>query len=183
MGIIRLDAAEDNLSDKLSSSGAELSILAGVDSSAYVVWGDLNTPLALRTFDHAPYANWYADERLFVADFRQVRIAWCGHTALLIPARLFDPTRPELYLQQLTLLPQGMEVQAEAIAELDAPVARRVQPSRTRAAEHVIGHVGQVGHEHARLQSTQAQRGARYDRGGVATGRGGQGAAHSGRAA
>lgn len=120
MGIIRLDAAEDSLSTKLASSNAELSILAGVDSSAYVVWDDLNTPLALRTFDHAPYANWYSEERLFVTSFKQVRIGWCGHTALLVPARLFDPTRPELYLQQLTLLPQGMEVQAEAIAELDA---------------------------------------------------------------
>jgi hypothetical protein len=115
-----LDAAEDHFNPKLSSSMAELTILSGVESSAYVVFTPEGQPLALRAFDHGPYANWYGDDERLRASYARVRIAWCGHSAVLTPARLFDPTRPEAYLQQLTRLPEGAEVHAEAIAPLDA---------------------------------------------------------------
>lgn len=137
---------------------AELAILSGIESSAYVVFTPSGEPLALRAFDHGPYANWYGDDERMRGPYTRVRVAWCGHSAVLTPARLFDPTRPEAYLQQLTKLPPGADVHAEAIAVLDAYLVYALPQALTQLWQrlfskhtycHVLGVLLPALHRHA----------------------------------
>ena len=109
----------------------ELSILAGVDSFAYIVRDRSRNQLLAY---HATALNGTArpglgafiqrqvaaDPVLSGIDYGSVLLGWETERLALVPKGLFEPERRRNYLEQLTKLTQGEEVCEEFYNDLDA---------------------------------------------------------------
>lgn len=120
MGVRRIDVEEALSPSQLASSAAALSVFNGTDSAAYAIFDDAGKPLVFRAFDFMPHTHWIDRDGYSHLPFRRVHFAWCGQQSVLVPARLFDPSRPALYLQQITQLSADSEVLSEPVSGLDA---------------------------------------------------------------
>lgn len=120
MGVRRIDVEEALSPSQLASSAAALSVFNGIDSAAYAIFDDAGKPLVFRAFDFTANAHWIDKDGYSHLPFRRIHMAWCGQQSVLVPARLFDPSRPALYLQQITQLSADSQVLSEPVPGLDA---------------------------------------------------------------
>ena len=118
MGVIRYDITEDNFAEK-KLPFCELSILAGVDSSSYLIVDDENQMNALRAIAHDKEESWWKKDDRLNHTYRKTRLAWLSDRFTIIPARLYDGNRRREYLSSLTTLKESDSVLADAIPELD----------------------------------------------------------------
>lgn len=120
MGVRRIDVEEALSPSQLASSAAALSVFNGTNSAAYAIFDDTGKPLVFRAFDFMAGTHWIDGDGYSHLPYRRIHMAWCGHQSVLVPARLFDPSRPALYLQQITQLSGNSEVLSEPVPGLDA---------------------------------------------------------------
>lgn len=118
MGVIRYDITEDNFAENKLPL-CELSILAGVDSSSYLIVDDENQMNALRAVVHDKDDEWWKEDDRLKHSYRKTRLAWLSERFTIIPARLYDGDKRRKYLSSLTSLKDSDAVLADAIPELD----------------------------------------------------------------
>ncbi|MEL7422437.1 MAG: DUF3822 family protein [Bacteroidota bacterium] len=130
MGVIRYDIAEEGFADQ-NLSLTELSILAGMDSSSYLVSDIAAKALAVRAFSHSHNEPWWlTDDRLKSDGFSKVRLAWRGRRFTLVPARLYNGEERTSFLSSLTTLRDSETVLADSIAGLDTFLVYAVDQAR-----------------------------------------------------
>ncbi|MEL7223222.1 MAG: DUF3822 family protein, partial [Bacteroidota bacterium] len=118
MGVTRYDIIEDTFQPEKSAS-YELSILAGMDSSSYLLLDQNKTVLGLRGFTHEPAEQWWSKDSYLQHTYQKIRVASLGQKFTLVPDRLFNPDERQQYLQDLTNLTTEEAVIADLIPELD----------------------------------------------------------------
>lgn len=130
MGVIRYDITEEAF-HKQSLPQTELSILAGMDSSSYLVSDTNKQALAVRAFSHQPTESWWlTDDRLQTASFQKVRLAWRSSRFTLIPARLYDGEQRTTFLEALTSIEDSETVLADSVEGLDTFLVYAVDQER-----------------------------------------------------
>lgn len=124
-----IDISENTFSRKLSSS-YELSILQRVDSFAFMLVDEQRQIQLLRRYPldgSTPVLtnleNLYLRDELLRLPFRKVQIGVVTERQTLIPNRLFNPQEKATYLQQLTSVPEGMNIKSD---DLDGFAAQNV---------------------------------------------------------
>lgn len=118
MGVIRYDIIEDSFQPEKSAS-SELSILAGVDSSSYLMLDQNKTAIGLRGLTHEPTEKWWDDDKYLQHNYRQIRVAWLARKFTLVPDRLFNPDDRHKYLEDLTRISSDETIIADSIPQLD----------------------------------------------------------------
>ncbi len=118
MGVIRYDITEDSFAENKLPL-CELSILAGVDSSSYLIVDDENQMNALRAIVHDKEEQWWRNDDRLKHSYRKIRLAWLSERFTIIPARLYEGNKRREYLSSLTQLKDSDAVLADAIPELD----------------------------------------------------------------
>jgi hypothetical protein len=106
--------------DASATSRHELSILTGMDSSAYLITDEANQALAVRALTHTPREQWWLGEARVLLDYQKVRLAWRGHRFTIVPARLYNGDARQALLMNLTALSDQDTVLADPLPELDA---------------------------------------------------------------
>lgn len=119
MGVVRYDITADAF-DVSATSRCELSILTGVDSSAYLITDPAHQALAVRALTHNPQEQWWVEEERVLRDYHKVRLAWRGHRFTIVPARLYNGDARQALLMNLTALSDQDTVLADPLPELDA---------------------------------------------------------------
>lgn len=119
MGVVRYDITADAF-DVSATSQCELSILTGVDSSAYLITDGAHQALAVRALTHGPQEQWWTEEERVQRNYQKVRLAWRGHRFTIVPARLYNGDARQALLMNLTALSDQDTVLADPLPELDA---------------------------------------------------------------
>jgi hypothetical protein len=98
---------------------AELSILAGVDSSSYLIIDHDSRALVTRILDHDAGADWWTSMADLSLSYRKVRIAALARRFTLVPTRLYDAEQRRGYLASITSLESSDVVLADSLPELE----------------------------------------------------------------
>ena len=131
---------------KAGAHDYELSILAGMDSFAYIIRDRTHNQLLAyhsRTLTNADRTDWAATLHRFVREddkLQSVRygncvLGWQSDRLTVVPNALYDPAHPRTYVEQLGTTGLDDEVRAERFQELDAHVVFAAPRDRLSAAE------------------------------------------------
>jgi hypothetical protein len=128
----------------------ELSILAGMDSFAYIIRDRKQNQLLAycsQTLTPAERANWpttlneliRADDKLRSLRYGNAILGWESERLTLVPTPLYDAANPRVYLEQLTLIGLDDDVRTEAYHELNAELLFAAPASHLEATERSLG--------------------------------------------
>ncbi|MEM1215206.1 MAG: DUF3822 family protein [Bacteroidota bacterium] len=138
MGVVRYDIQEASFAASASAQ-YELSILAGVDSSSYLLADSLGAVQCVRAIQHGSgSAAWWTTDEFMQRSYAKSRLAWLEPRFTLVPTRLYNAEKRRTYLETLTNLREGDTIMADVLPQLDLVLIYAVAQAQLTSWRHTL---------------------------------------------